>query len=460
MNSAGGTPVKKSNPLTGMGKGFELGEAMEEANRCLLCHDAPCSKGCPGGTAPGTFIQKLKFLNVTGAIRTIKQNNILGGACGVLCPTAQLCEKECSAVGLPGGAIQIGKIQRALIEHSWKIGFSPLEKGAPRKEKIAVVGSGPAGLSCAAELARAGFQVTVFEARPEAGGVLRYGVPAYRFAEEFLARELKDLESLGVVFKCATPIQGKGAVEKLLKKGFAAVFLAPGLWEPLRLKESAKPIPGLFTATEFLCALREGKQAQMTKSVRGKRVAVIGGGSVAIDSAESALKLGARDVYLVYRRSYTQMPAEEEERQGVLQAGVHFLLLNQPVEYLVGPRGRLRALLLVRTELGDNDASGRRRPVEVKGSEWELPVDVVIEAIGAKPASSTEAWSPSVKRTRGGLIAADPKTGTTSAKMIFAGGDIVRGPALIIEAVKDGKAAAQAIQQRLAKQEKFHVKAG
>lgn len=443
--------MKKSNPLTGMRKGWDLGQAMEEANRCLLCHDAPCSQGCPGGTDPGAFIKKLKFLNITGAIRTIKQNNILGGACGVLCPTAQLCEKECSAKALRDNPIQIGKIQRSLIEHSWEIGFNPLEKGAPRKEKIAVVGSGPAGLSCAAELAKAGFQVTVFEAKPEAGGVLRYGVPAYRFAQEFLARELKDLESLGVVFKCATPIQGKGAVEKLLKRGFAAVFLAPGLWEPIRLKEPTQPIPGLFTATDFLCALREGKQSQTARSVKGKRIAVIGGGSVAIDCAESALKLGARDVYLVYRRSYTQMPAEEDEKQALLQAGVHFLLLNQPVDTLAGLRGRLRAIKLVRTELGDNDASGRRRPVEVPGSQWELPVDVVIEAIGAKPVSGAEAGYPSVKRTKGGLIATDPKTGATSAKMIFAGGDIVRGPALIIEAVRDGKTAAQSIQRRLQK---------
>ena len=443
--------MKKSNPLAGMGPGYDLGQAMEEADRCLLCHDAPCSKGCPGGTDPGQFIRKLRFRNVTGAIRTIKQNNILGGACGALCPTANLCEKECSAVGLPGGAVRIGKIQRALVEHAWATGFNPLERSAPRKEKIAVVGSGPAGLSCAAELAKAGFAVTVFEAKARPGGVLRYGVPEYRFAPGFLDRELKDLENLGVAFKCATPIQGKGAAEKLLKKGFAAVFLAPGLWEPIRLKESANPVPGLFTATEFLCALREGKQAHMGKAMKGKRIAVIGGGSVAVDSAESALKLGARDVYLIYRRSYTQMPAEEDEKQGLLKAGIHFLLLNQPVDYVVGPRGRLRAVRMVRTELGDNDASGRRRPVEVKGSDWELPVDGVIEAIGAKPVSGAEAGYPSVKRTQGGLIVADPKTGATSAKMVFAGGDIVRGPALIIEAVKDGKAAAQAIQRQLRK---------
>ena len=248
----------------------------------------PAPKDVPGGTDPGAFIKKLRFRNVTGAIRTIKQNNILGGACGVLCPTARLCEKECSATALRDRPIQIGKIQRSLIEHSWKIGFSPLEKGAPRKEKIAVVGSGPAGLSCAAELAQAGFQVTVFEAKPKAGGVLRYGVPAYRFSEEFLDRELDDVRRLGVKFQCSTPIRGKGAVDRLLKKGFQAVFLAPGLWEPMRLKEKPVRIRGVTTATDFLCALREGKQAKIAQTVKGKRVAVIGGGSVAIDCVESA----------------------------------------------------------------------------------------------------------------------------------------------------------------------------
>jgi NADPH-dependent glutamate synthase beta subunit-like oxidoreductase len=440
-----------------MGPGFDLAQAVEEAHRCLLCHDAPCSNGCPGGTDPGAFIRKLRFRNVTGAIRTIKQNNILGGACGILCPTARLCEKECSAAALMDRPIQIGKIQRSLIEHSWKIGFSPLEKGAPRKEKIAVVGSGPAGLSCAAELAKAGFQVTVFEAKPKAGGVLRYGVPSYRFSEEFLDRELEDVRRLGVTFQCSTPIKGKGAVDRLLKKGFQAVFLAPGLWEPMRLKENTGRIRGIHTATDFLCALREGKQAKIAQAVKGKRVAVIGGGSVAIDCVESALKLKAQDVYLVYRRSFAQMPAEADEKAAALQAGVHFLLLNQPVDYVADKKGVLKAVRLVRTELGKKDESGRRRPVEVPGSDWELKVNVVIEAIGVRPVAEDAGTAPSVKRTPGQLIVADPDTGATSAKMIFAGGDIVRGPALIIEAVKDGKASAKAIQQRLAKQEKSHV---
>jgi glutamate synthase (NADPH/NADH) small chain len=443
-------------PFATMKKGFDYGQAVAEANRCLLCYDAPCSKGCPGGTDPGTFIRKLRFQNITGAIRTIKQNNILGGSCGELCPTPQLCEKQCAAAGLDR-PIQIGKIQRFLVEHSWQIGFNPLEKGPARKEKIAVVGSGPAGLSCAAELAKAGVQVTVFEARAKAGGVLRYGVPSYRFSPDFLDRELQDLTSLGVTLQCSAPIRGKGAVEALLQQGFAAVFLAPGCWEPMRLKAKTPVQHGLLTWTEFLSPLKEGKVAEIGKHVKGRRVAVIGGGSVAIDCAESAIKLGAKDVFLLYRRSYTEMPAQEDEKTSALQSGMHLLLLNQPVDYVTDAKGRLTAVKLIRTELGEPDASGRRRPVEVPGSNWDLKVDVVIEAIGAQPVRDSIEWSPAMKLTDGNLISVNPDTGETSIQQVFAGGDIVRGPALIIEAVKDGKTAAKAIIERLAKQEKSHA---
>ena len=219
-----------------MEKGLDLAQAMAEADRCLLCHDPPCSKGCPAETDPGTFIRKLRLRNVTGAIRTVKSNNPLGGACGVLCPTPTLCEKACSATGI-SRPVEIGRIQRALVEHSWKIKMSVTDTSASRPEKVAVVGSGPAGLSCAAELARHGFSVTVFEERGEPGGVIRYGVPAYRFDTDFLKHELADIESLGVKFVCGTRIDGARGAENLLSQGFQAVFLAPGLW-------GAERIPG------------------------------------------------------------------------------------------------------------------------------------------------------------------------------------------------------------------------
>ncbi|HVO39789.1 MAG TPA: FAD-dependent oxidoreductase [Spirochaetia bacterium] len=429
----------------GMEKGFDLPQAMAEADRCLLCYDPPCSKGCPAETDPGTFIRKLRLRNVTGAIRTVKTNNALGGACGVLCPTPRLCEKECSATGI-SRPIEIGKIQRALVEHSWKTGAPALEKAAPRKEKIAIVGSGPAGLSCAAELARQGLEVTVFEERSEPGGIIRYGVPAYRFDEAFLAHELADLEALGVKFVCKTRIEGAKGAEKLLKEGFAAVFVAPGLWGAERIPGGEK-VKGVFTSVEFLAALREGRFNELGPQIEGKVVAVIGGGSVAMDCIESAVKLGARDAYLVYRRSFAQMPAEEDERLAALRLGAHFLPLNQPVQYVADAQGRLQGINLVRTVLGKEDASGRRAPSEIKGSEWTLDANVAIEAIGNRPDAVD--WSAAVKVDRKGLILADAKTGKTSARGVYSGGDIVRGPALVVNAVQDGKLAARAIREAL-----------
>ena len=363
----------------------------------------------------------------------------------MLCPTARLCEKECSATGI-SRSVEIGKIQRALIEHSWKVPVPLNDKAAPRLEKIAVVGSGPAGLSCAAELAKQGFGVTVFEERAQPGGIIRYGVPAYRFDAEFLKHELSDLESLGVKFVCTTRIDGAKGAEKLLKEGFSAVFVAPGLWGSERIPGGDK-VKTVFTSVDFLAALREGRLKELAAEMEGKSVAVIGGGSVAMDCIESSLKLGARDAYLVYRRSFSQMPAEEDERLAALRLGAHFILLNQPVQYVTDGQGRLQGINLVRTLLGPEDASGRRAPAEIKGSEWTLEVQVAIEAIGNRPNSAD--WSAAVKVDRRGLILADAKTGRTSAKGVFAGGDIVRGPALVVNAVQDGKLAARAIRESL-----------
>jgi NADPH-dependent glutamate synthase beta subunit-like oxidoreductase len=439
-----------------MRKGFDFVQAVAEANRCLLCHDAPCSRECPANTQPAEFIRKLRFKNVTGAIRTIKENNILGGACGELCPTHRLCEKACSArfesQERPEGAdraIQIGRIQRFLIEHSWNVGFRVFDKPEPRKEKVAVVGSGPAGLSCAAELAKDGYRVTVFEALPEPGGVLRYGVVSYRFDDKFLKKELRDVKSLGVKFKCSTPIDADSGADKLLDAGYDAVFLGPGLWAAATLVPAGRKINGVFSSVDYLAALRDGRFDQTVKTIEGKIVAVIGGGSVAMDCVESAVRLGARDVYLIYRRSYSQMPAEPDERIEAQEAGVHFLLLNQPVDYLTDKRNRLQGIRLVRTQLGKPDASGRRSPVPIKGSDWTMNAHVVIEAIGNQAPEDSPRWYPGVKVDGRRLVITNPETGATSAKGIFAGGDIVRGPALVVQAVQDGKVAARAIKDFL-----------
>jgi NADPH-dependent glutamate synthase beta subunit-like oxidoreductase len=450
--------VSSAEKFKEMSKGLDLAQAIAEADRCLLCHDAPCSEACPAETQPAEFIRKLRFKNMTGAIRTIKQNNILGGACGVLCPTSRLCEEKCSAMfksqNRPEGAdhpIQIGKIQRFLIEHSWDRGFKVLEKAAPRSEEVAVVGSGPGGLSCAAELAKDGYQVTVFEAKPEPGGVLRYGVVSYRLDMEFLEHEMEDIKSLGIEFKCNSPIQGKDAAEKLLREDYDAVFLAPGLWAASSIRPEGKDIDGLFSSVDYLAGLRDGRFDEMARKIQGRTVAVIGGGSVAMDCVESAVRLGARDVYLIYRRSYSQMPAEADERVEALEAGVHFLLLNQPLDYVTDDQNRLAGLKLIRTRLEEPDASGRRAPGAIEGSEWVMDADVVIEAIGNVAAEESPQWYPNIDIDDKKLIKVDPETGKTSVDGIFAGGDIVRGSALVVQAVQDGKVAARAIKKYLAK---------
>jgi len=450
--------VSNAEKFKRMRRGLDLAQAIAEADRCLLCHDAPCSEACPADTKPAEFIRKLRFKNVSGAIRTIKENNILGGACGVLCPTSRLCEEKCSAMfksqNRPEGAdqpIRIGAIQRFLVEHSWERNFQVFETPAARKEKVAVVGSGPAGLSCAAELAKAGYQVTVLEAKPEPGGVLRYGVVSYRFDLNFLEHEMQDVKSLGVKFQCNSAVTGQAGAEKLLQDGFAAVFLAPGLWAAASIKSTGRDIDGLFASVDYLSALRDGRFEELEKKIQGKTVAVIGGGSVAMDCIESAVRLGARDVYLIYRRSYCQMPAEADERIETLECGVHYLLLNQPLDFVTDDQNRLTGLKLVRTRLGEPDESGRRRPENIEGSEWIMDADVVIEAIGNIAAEDSPQWYPSVNVDDKKLIKVDPETGKTSIDGIFAGGDIVRGPALVVEAVQDGKVAAAAIKDYLAK---------
>lgn len=438
-----------------MKKKFELNQAISEANRCLLCYDAPCSAGCPAGTDPGLFIRKLRLRNITGAIRTIKKNNILGGVCGALCPASELCEKKCCATGIDR-AIAIGKIQQALIEYSYKINFEVFEKPEQREQKekkmhkIAVIGSGPAGLSCAATLAQKGFKVTIFEKMPNPGGVLRYGVPSHRLPDDLLEEEINDILKLGVEIKCSSPVNNdipphakacgiladnyKKGAEEFLAKGYSAVFIATGLWQPVSLKEGSSGAKGIFSSIDFLRSIKENKVKEILNLIKDKTIAVIGGGSAAIDCAESAMKLGAKDVYIIYRRSFNEMPATVEEKISALKAGIHYIILSKPIDYVFSPGGSLKHIKLARTKLGSVDSSGRRKPVDVLDSEWLFEADAVIEAIG---------------QTENNFIITNNKTGETSVKNIFAGGDIVRGPALVVEAVNDGKVAAKEIMARL-----------
>jgi len=438
-----------------MEKGWDISQAMIESNRCLLCYDPPCSKGCPAGTEPAIFIRKLRMKNITGAIRAIKERNILGGVCGAICPTSLLCEKECVAANFDR-PIRIGKIQRALVEHSWKIGFYPLSKyyenkkdnlGKKDKIKVAIVGGGPAGISCAYELAKFGISVTIFEEHEKIGGALRYLIPSHRLSNDFIERETSELASMGIEIKCSKKIK-RDDLKSLFEKGYVAVFLAPGLWKGVRLENRA--VKGVYSAHDFLYSLKE-KPQKMKKIVYGKKVGVIGGGAVALDCAEACLIHGAKDVYLIYRRSFGQMLSEENERICALRKGVHFLMLNQPTGYLLDENGKLAKIKLCRTELGKEDKSGRRAPVEVKGSDWELEVDLAIEAIGSQVDDDVKEIHPDIKFEKNLIVVNKRKE--TSANSIFAGGDITRGPGLVAEAIRDGKEAARNILEEIKKSE-------
>ncbi|MBU1343910.1 MAG: FAD-dependent oxidoreductase [Proteobacteria bacterium] len=429
-----------------MNERYDFSQALAEADRCLLCHDAPCSKGCPANTDPGKFIKKFKMKNIKGAIRTIKENNILGGACGILCPTARLCEKECSCTHLDR-PIQIGKLQEFLVGHGRKIGFQVFEKPEAVHEKVAIIGSGPAGLSCGAELAKKGYQVTIFEKMGEPGGVLRYGVPSYRFSKDYLKEELEDIFHLGVEVECNHPITREGEAQELLNKGFNAVFIATGLWDAARLFDE-KP-KGVYNSVAFLSSPHTGQQDIVKEQIKDKKVAVIGGGSVAMDCAGYAVTLGASDVYLIYRRSFDQMPAEKDERIETLEKNIHFLILNQPKGYVTNSNGAVTGIKLVRTQLEPAKDAQRRMPVEIKDSDWTLDIDFVVEAIGNKAFDDSNRVYPEVDVDGKKLIKASLNTCQTSKPGIFAGGDIVRGPSLVVHAVQDGKTAAQTIDSYL-----------
>lgn len=421
---------------------FTPDQAFAEAGRCLLCFDAPCNKGCPACTDPGTFIRKLRLRNIKGAIATVKNNNILGGVCGALCPVSGLCEKECAATPIDR-PIQIGKIQRFLIEYSHKLKFAPLAKKNSNNKKIAIVGSGPSGLSCAAELAKEGFSVDIFEKKPKPGGMLRYLIPEHRLSVEFLDEELKDIYLLGVNIKCNSPVESEIDLQQLLKNGYKAIYIATGTWGIKNLGLESD-YDGFYNAEYFLERCKSSNKSDMVKILEDKTVCVIGGGDTAIDAAETASKLGANDVSIIYRRSFTQMPGDENGKIEALKSGINFIILTQPVKYLF-EGGRITGIEAVRNKLGSPDSSGRPRPVPIEGSGHIISTDIIIEAVGFEPDADSKMLFEKLKLSEKGLIVIGEKTGRTSKKNVYAGGDITRGPSLIPEAVADGKRAAKSI---------------
>ena len=426
-----------------MEKGFTMDQAIAEAARCLLCHDAPCSANCPATTEPDRFIRKLRLRNIKGAVATIKDNNPLGGVCAVVCPTCTLCAGGCTATELDK-PIRIGEIQRWLIEWAWETGFNPLRKKEPNGIKVAIIGAGPSGLTCAAELAKEGYSPVIFEKEAKPGGMLRYGIPAHRVSDEFLDKDLADITDLGVEIRCNSPVGSEEELQKLFDDGFKSVYIATGAWRAFTLDVPNRDSQDVYDSLSFLKRAKVDAEA-FGKAVAGKNVAVIGGGDTAMDCAVTAKRAGAADVSIVYRRSFTEMPGSPEEKDFAIAEGIHFIILTQPTNYVI-EEGRVKGLKVVRNRLGSPDSSGRRRPEALTGSEHTIPTEVIVEAVGLAPAKSVGRFG--LKTDDSDRIVVS-KEGVTSLGGVFAGGDAVRGGSIVANGVKDGKIAAQAIIRNL-----------
>ncbi|MDI6808679.1 MAG: FAD-dependent oxidoreductase [Candidatus Eisenbacteria bacterium] len=423
---------------------MSLQEAFQEAARCLLCYDAPCSRGCPSETDPGKFIRQIRFLNFKGGARTVIKNNILGGVCGLVCPTEKLCVKECSRTGIDI-PIDIGGLQAFAVDYGKRMAVSLDEKPPQRKEKIAVIGSGPAGLSASYELARKGYQVTVFESEKEIGGTLRYGVPSFRCPEVTFLKDISVLEKLGVRFKTRSQVKGPNQAAKLLKSGFKAVFIGVGLQTPYAVSVPGINLKAIATAKDFLKSVRaEGARGAAGKLVRDKNVAIIGGGSVAMDVAATCRALKANRVYAISLESLKELPACKDDIELARMNHLIFKPQCQVTEIIGGKSGKVTGVKGVETEWIKPNNFLPSNVRQVPGTSFTLKVGAVIQAIGLGPSEKNAEIYSSLKK-KGKYIAVNEKTMQTSVKGVFAGGDIIRGGLTVVQAVADGKRAAAAI---------------
>lgn len=435
--------------------GYSDEQALTEAARCLQCKTAPCRQGCPVGVDIPGFIGKLKTGDVAGAREVLKDYNGLPAVCGRVCPQEEQCEKYC-VLAKKGEAVGIGRLERYTADTARNQAVPQEEAAlaAADAQKVAVIGSGPAGLTAAGEMAKRGYKVTVFEALHRPGGVLVYGIPEFRLPkDEVVQAEIDALRKLGVDIEVNVVIGQTYTIDELLEEeGFEAVFIATGAGLPHFMGIPGEQYNGVYSANEFLTRCNLMKAYRFPECATpihvGRRVAVVGGGNVAMDAARTALRLGAEKVYIVYRRSEAELPARLEEVHHAKEEGIDFQLLNNPVEILGGD-GWVRQLRCIRMTLGEPDASGRRRPEAVPGSEFELDVDTVIMAIGQGPNPLVQQTTKGLDVNRRGNIVADAETGATSREGVFAGGDVVTGAATVILAMGAGKKAAAAMDEYL-----------
>ncbi len=432
--------------------GYDEKEAVDEAERCLNCKNAQCVKGCPVSIDIPGFVSEVKHKNFEKAYEIISESSALPAVCGRVCPQESQCEGKCIR-GFKGEPVSIGKLERFTADWARKNGIVPKAPEHKNGRKVAVIGSGPAGLTCAGDLARMGYDVTIFEALHEAGGVLIYGIPEFRLPkQDVVAKEVENVKALGVKIETNVVIGKSTTIDELMEEeGFEAVFIGSGAGLPRFMGIPGEQANGVFSANEFLTRnnlMKAFKEEYDTPIMKGRKVAVVGGGNVAMDAARTALRLGA-EVHIVYRRSEAELPARVEEVHHAKEEGIIFNLLTNPVEILVDENGWVKGMTCIQMELGEPDASGRRSPVEIEGSEFEIELDTVIMSLGTSPNPLISSTTEGLDINRRKCIVAEEENGATSKPGVFAGGDAVTGAATVILAMGAGKAAAKGIDEYL-----------
>jgi len=428
--------------------GYREQQAVEEASRCIQCKKPNCITGCPVGVNIPEFIRAVREGDMPEAVRIIKSTNSLPAITGRVCPQETQCEMVC-ALNKKGAPIAVGRLERYVAD--WERSHPEIEERQKKRvtfngKKVAIVGSGPAGLTCAADLAKLGYEVTIFEALHVAGGVLMYGIPEFRLPKDVVQAEVDYVKSLGVEIKLDHVIGKIATVDELLQNGYDAIFLSPGAGAPMFLNIPGENLSGIYSANEFLTRTNLMKAYRFpeydTPIKVGRNVAVIGGGNVAMDASRCALRLGAEGVHLIYRRSEVEMPARAEERENAKEEGVIFKLLTNPSRFIEDESGKVKAVECYEMELGEPDESGRRRPIQKPGTEFTMPVDTVIVALGTSPNPIIPSTTKGLEVTKWGTVKADEDNGRTSKGRVWCGGDMATGAATVISAMGAGKRAA------------------
>lgn len=453
-------PVREQDPKTRAANfhevclGYNKEEAMKEASRCLDCKNAKCIKGCPVAIDIPGFVRQVKEGNFHEAAKVIAESSALPAVCGRVCPQESQCEGQCIR-RIKGESVSIGKLERFVADWSRENGVVPDKPEHTNGKKVAVIGSGPAGLTCAGDLAKKGYEVTIFEALHEPGGVLLYGIPEFRLPKENVVKsEIENVKKLGVKIETNVIIGKSVTIDQLLEEdGFDAVFIGSGAGLPMFMGIPGENANGVFSANEYLTRsnlMKAFRDDYDTPIAAGKKVAVVGGGNVAMDAARTALRLGA-DVHIVYRRSEAELPARAEEVHHAKEEGIIFDLLTNPTEILTDGNGWVKGMRCIRMELGEPDSSGRRRPVPVKGSEFVIDADTVIMSLGTSPNPLISGTTKGLEVNRKKCIVAEEANGKTSKRGVYAGGDAVTGAATVILAMEAGRAGARGIDEYLTK---------